>query len=97
MDESTWLDVAAGVDVQIMPPACDAAVDKRTVVPEVDHEDRLLVTPTLHGVVYLLALLGSSHVFEVRVASYRNIGEKPSESEAQIDHVADEGVRGDMM
>ena len=32
MDESTWLDVAAGVDVQVVPPACDAAVDKRTVV-----------------------------------------------------------------
>ena len=89
VDKGAGLDVAVGVDVQIIPASGDAALDVFPVVPEVHGEQRLGVPEPANLVVHELPLLGGGHQIGGGPGAHRHVGEEPGEQRALGDEVVE--------
>ena len=86
VDEGAGLDVAVGVDVQVVAACGDAATDIFAVIPEVHREEGLGLAERAYLTVHELALLGGGHEVGGRAAADGHVGEEPAELGAHLHH-----------
>ena len=79
MGEHARLHVSRRVDVQVAPPAGDAAAHELAVVLKVEREQRLLLAHGADEAVQALALVGVHHQLRRGVRADGQVGEYPAE------------------
>ena len=84
VDEHTGLDVACGVDVQVTPPARDAAADEFSVVLEIKREQGFFRTHRANEPIEMLALLDARHQLDGRIGAHGHEREDPTEQGACV-------------
>ena len=75
--KDAWFDIAAGGDVQVLPPSGDTAVGQVSVVPEVDKEHRLGGAEVFKPLPHIIALFRGGHQLRIRHLSDRYIVKVP--------------------
>ena len=90
VDEDTRIDIPVRVDVQISASAGDAAANISSVILEVHHEQRVVVTELINASVHFDSLLRSRKQGYIRVISDRHIMEVPDEIDTGLNQLVQE-------
>ena len=95
MDKDAWIDITVCVDVQVSAAGCYASADIPSVILEVHHEQRVIVTEVIDASVYLFSLLRIRKQGDIRVISDRHVVEVPDEEDSELNQLVQELCRGD--
>ena len=92
VNEHAGFHISARGDVKVALPSRHASVDIGAIVPEIPHEDRLLLSPLLDLLVQKCPLFRCCHQGRIGAQAGRDILEKPASKAPGRNHAVDERV-----
>lgn len=86
MDKGAGLNVAAGIDVQVIASSCDTSLDVLAVVPEIQGKQGLGSPEAANLVIHVLPLVRGGHELGHSIHAHGHVGKKPAKLTALFDH-----------
>lgn len=86
VDKGAGLNVAAGIDVQVVTASCDTSLDVLAVIPEIQGKQRLGTPESADLMIHVLTLVRGGHELGHCVHAHGHVGKEPAKFTALFDH-----------